>query len=111
MERPCNTTWQTKSLPSIILIILNIKGHIIYVSIHYFLTVFADIKLPEIDEVCDRRWQHCQVIIWHAQSVEYLAVKQLLAGGERDVCNIVFEGYFQAVIVERWMHLYEMLMR
>lgn len=79
----------------------------------YFLTVFADIKLPEIDEVCDRRWQLCQVIIWHAQSVEYLAVKQLLAEGEREiyVCNIVFKGYFQAEIVERWMRLYEMLMR
>lgn len=90
MEQLCNTTCQTKSLPSIILIILNIKGHIIYVSIHYFLTVFADIKLPEIDEVCDRRWQHCQVIIWHAQSVEYLAVKQLLAGGEREIHVILY---------------------
>ena len=33
------------------------------------LTVFADIKLPEIDEVCDRCWHHRKVIIWHAQSV------------------------------------------
>lgn len=55
----------------------------IWIYTSHILTVFADIKLPEIDEVCDCCWQHCQVIIWHAQSVEYLAVEQLLlAEGE-----------------------------
>lgn len=44
------------------------------------LTVLADIKLPEIDEVGDRCWQYRQVIIWHAQSVEQLTVEQLLRG-------------------------------
>lgn len=48
-----------------------------YICIYtwHILTVFADIKLPEVDEVCDCCWQHWQIIIWHAQSVEYLAVK------------------------------------
>lgn len=35
-----------------------------------WLTVFADIKLPEVNEVCDCCRQHRQVIIWHAQSSE-----------------------------------------
>lgn len=34
------------------------------------LTVFADIELPEIDQVRDGRRQHRHVIIWHAQPVE-----------------------------------------
>lgn len=42
------------------------------------LTVLADVQLPEIDEVGDGRGQHCEVIVWHAQPVEQLAVEQLL---------------------------------
>ena len=42
------------------------------------LTVLADVQLPEIDEVGDGRRQHREVIVWHAQPVEQLAVEQLL---------------------------------
>lgn len=42
------------------------------------LTVLADIQLPEVGEVGDRRGQHSQVIIGHAQPIEQLTVEQLL---------------------------------
>lgn len=42
------------------------------------LTVLADVKFPEVDEVGDCRRQHREVIIWQAQSMERLAVEELL---------------------------------
>lgn len=75
-EQPCNMTRQTKAaLKYHLKHTKQQEAHYTCIYTLYFLTVFADVKLPEIDEVCNRRWQHCQVIIWHAQSVEYLAVK------------------------------------
>lgn len=39
------------------------------------LTVFADVELPEVDEVGDGCWQHSQVVIGHAQPVEQVTIK------------------------------------